>query len=111
MNAAARDYQQGSLFHGNLARVVFSKKVIGIIFLLVMTLFSALSVVYVKNYERRLFSELQFSQQAAQKLHVEWGQLLLEQSTWATPARVQSIAQDRFDMKLPNLSSIYMVKL
>lgn len=111
MNAAAKMVRQGSLFHGHMNVVTMSKQAVGILFLVMIMLFSALSVVYVKNYERRLFSELQFSRQSAQKLHVEWGQLLLEQSTWATPARIQSIAQQHFKMKVPSLSHIYMVRL
>lgn len=111
MNAAARNVEQGSLFHGSFTRAKMTRDVIGVTMLVLIMLISAFSVVYVKNYERRLFSELQFSQQSAQKLHVEWGQLLLEQSTWATPSRIQLIAQQRFGMKVPSASRIFMVRM
>ena len=36
-----------------------------------------------------------------QQLDVEWGLLQLEQSTWATHARVEKIARDRLAMRPP----------
>ncbi len=34
-------------------------------------------------------------------LDVEWGQLQLEQSTWATHTRVEQIARDKLGMHAP----------
>jgi cell division protein FtsL len=34
-------------------------------------------------------------------LDVEWGQLQLEQSTWATHTRVEQIARDKLGMRPP----------
>ena len=79
--------------------------------LIVAVLAFACSVVYVKNTNRSLFSELQSLQYKDERLKVEWGQLLLEQSTWATQVRVQRIAQQGLKMHLPQLENTVVVKL
>jgi len=53
--------------------------------LLVAVVLCALSVVTSQHKARKLFIELQKEKEQAQKMDVEWGQLQLEQSTWATP--------------------------
>jgi cell division protein FtsL len=111
MNAAARDLQQGSLFQGSLRKVTFSWDTFLVSVLIVVMLFSAVAVVYVKNQERHLFSELQQARHASEKLAIEWGQLLLEQSTWVTPSRIQSVAQQRFAMHVPQTHHWVTVKL
>ena len=58
----------------------------------VMVLASALGVVYGKQEARNRFSELQKLTTARDDLDIEWGQLQLEQSTWATQGRVERVA-------------------
>ena len=64
-----------------------------------------------KNFERHLFSELQILQQERDGLEVEWGQLLLEQSTWATPSRVQRFAKEELSMAMPSASQLILVEI
>ena len=44
------------------------------------------------------------------QLDEEWGRLLLEQSTWASPDRVQSLAEDKLKMKAPDMREVKMVR-
>jgi len=82
------------------------------VFMLIgLLLVSAFGVVYVRDLHRRLFIDLQIAQKSADALQVEWGQLLLEQSTWATPARIQELAQDKLNMQVPALRSINVVSI
>lgn len=76
----------------------------------VLVVLSALSVVYVKDLNRRLFIQYQAEQVRNNQFDVEWGQLLLEQSTWATQARVQAIAQQKLEMIFPSQNEIIMLK-
>jgi cell division protein FtsL len=76
-----------------------------------LLLISAFSVVYVRDLHRRLFIDLQQGQKAADNMQVEWGQLLLEQSTWAAPARVQELAQTKLAMQVPALPAINIVTI
>ncbi len=78
---------------------------------LVSSLFvSAVSLVYVKAMDRMLYSNLQSLQKGRDDLTLEWGQLLLEQSTWATQARVQGIAETRLNMAAPEQNTVIIVK-
>lgn len=101
MNAAAKTLSQVWLFEGEYRDFSISKESFALILLFILVLASALSIVYVKNLERQLTSELQTIQRDANQLRVEWGQLLLEHTTWATPPRVQQIAQQELLMFVP----------
>ena len=61
----------------------------------------ALALVTSQHKARKLFSELAQEQDAARQIDVEWGQLQLEQSTWAMHARIEKIASSRLQMHVP----------
>ena len=69
----------------------------------------ALSVVTSQHTARKLYVELQKEQEQARQLAVEWGQLQLEQSTWAMHARVEKIASRNLLMRVPPASRVQMV--
>jgi len=69
--------------------------------MMVVVLVSALGVVYIKHQSRKLFVELQSLQKNRDELNIEWGKLLLELSTLATPTRVEHIAREKLGMKAP----------
>jgi cell division protein FtsL len=69
----------------------------------------ALALVTSQHQSRKLYVELQKEQDAAKQLDVEWGQLQLEQSTWATHARVEKIAVGSLGMRVPPASRIQVV--
>lgn len=78
--------------------------------LLLMVIACALSVVTSQDKARKLFAELQKEKDCAQQMEVEWGQLQLEQSTWAMPARVEKIAVDKLQMQLPKSQQIQIIR-
>jgi cell division protein FtsL len=51
---------------------------------------------------RKLFQDLEGEQERARQLDVEYGQLQLELSTWATHPRVEKIARERLHMVTPD---------
>ena len=55
--------------------------------------------------------ELEKEQKEARQLAVEWGQLQLEQSTWAMRARIEKIASKQLLMKVPDGSQIKVISL
>ncbi|AOY01001.1 cell division protein FtsL [Jeongeupia sp. USM3] len=71
------------------------------LFLLAVLIACALSVVTSQSNARKLYGELQKEEQATRKLDVEWGQLQLEQSTWAMHSRIESEATAKLGMQLP----------
>lgn len=79
--------------------------------LLVAVVICALSVVTSQHKARKLYIELQKEKEHAQQMEVEWGQLQLEQSTWATPARVEKVAARQLQMHLPRNGQIQFIRL
>lgn len=78
--------------------------------LLMLALVSALSTVSSNHRARNLFSELEREQARMRGLEVEWGQLQLEQSTWAGHARVEKIAREKLRMKSPAAGQILSIE-
>jgi cell division protein FtsL len=81
---------------------------INLILLLVLTA-CALGLVTSQHNARKLFAELEQEQERGKQLDVEWGQLQLEQSTWAMHARVEKIARERLRMSVPDAKRSQMV--
>ena len=71
---------------------------------------SSLGVVYGKQEARNRFNELQKLIVKRDNLDIEWGQLQLEQSAWATHARVERIAQEDLSMVTPPPSDLRVVQ-
>ena len=69
----------------------------------------ALALVTSQHQARKLYVELQKEQDLAKQLEVEWGQLQLEQSTWATHARVEKLAVQALGMRVPAASRIQVI--
>ena len=69
----------------------------------------ALSVVTSQHNARKFFVELEKEQELARQLAVEWGQLQLEQSTWAMYARVEKIASGQLHMRVPDAARVRIV--
>lgn len=77
--------------------------------LLAAVLISALAVVSTNHRARKLVTENEREQERMRALEVEWGQLQLEQSTWATHARVEEIARQKLGMHPPRPNQIITV--
>lgn len=69
----------------------------------------ALGLVTSQHKARKLFGALEREQEQARLLDVEWGQLQLEQSTWAMHARVEKIARNRLHMSVPDAQRTQVV--
>lgn len=81
------------------------------ILLLLAAIACALGVVTSQHKARKLFVALQQEKARAQDMDVEWGQLQLELSTWATPARVERFAADRLRMRMPKDGDIRHIRI
>lgn len=74
--------------------------------LVLVALGCALAIVALNHRARKLFIELDREQARMHALDVEWGQLQLEQSTWANHSRVEKIAREKLQMKTPPVDQI-----
>jgi cell division protein FtsL len=77
--------------------------------LLLVLVACALSLVTSRHQARKLFVDLEREQVRARGYEIEYGQLQLEQSTWATPARVDRIARGELRMQLPGAGRVEVV--
>lgn len=69
----------------------------------------ALALVTSQHQARKLYVELQKEQDLAKALEVEWDQLQLEASTWATHARVEKFATRSLGMRVPPPARVQVV--
>lgn len=109
MNAAARLLSKGTLSRSWVVSVILARAQYASLMLMVAVLMSALSIVYVTNTSRSVNASIQQLLSERNRLHVQWGQLLLEKGTWITQARVQHIAEGQLGMVVPDSKSVVIV--
>lgn len=112
MNTMIRSTTYGSVVESQVKKetLVFSLPDIPILTLVLIILFSALTLVYVKDLNRQLFGTAEKLQQDYTQLQMRHDQLLLERSVWAAQSRVQQAAT-KLDLQLPVAKEIVMIKL
>lgn len=79
--------------------------------LTVIAIACALLLVNAQHQARKNFVALEALKKEAHALDEQWGQLRLEQSTWAAPARVESVARTRLGLITPPLDRIRVESL
>jgi cell division protein FtsL len=72
-------------------------------------IFSALGIVNSQHKARNLYIALEQSNQAAKQIEQEYGQLQLEQSTWAMHSRIEQIAALQMQMQVPDAKRVQVV--
>jgi cell division protein FtsL len=70
---------------------------------------SAIAVVWSRHETRSLFIQLQGLNAERDALDIEWGQLKLEQSAWATHGRVEQTARVNLKMVIPRPDEVRIV--
>lgn len=80
-----------------------------VLVMMLLVLFSAVAVVVTKHVGRSEFVIMQQLEHQRDKLNEEWGRLLLEQSTWASPGRVEQQARHKLNMQAPTADNTVMV--
>jgi cell division protein FtsL len=84
-------------------------KIIFLTLLGVTVFFSAIEVVIARHDTRKLFVEIQRLEKDRDDLNEEWGRLQLEQSTWATDARIESVSKTELHMIEPETRSVLLI--
>ncbi len=67
-------------------------------------------VVATTHMTRVQFAQLQQLEQEKNQLQTEWGQLLLEEGAWSTPARIEQIATERLEMRIPDVNDVEVIR-
>ncbi len=76
----------------------------------VVCVLSSMAMVYTIHESRKLFVELERLTHERDDLNIEWGQLQIEQSTWATHARIERVATDELALVRPTATEIYVIE-
>ena len=76
----------------------------------VVCVLSSIALVFTKHESRKLFVELEGLTHERDELNIEWGQLQIEQSTWATHARIERVATDDLSLVRPAATEIYVIE-
>ena len=77
-------------------------------FVLIMV---SLGVVTAQHKARKLYFELEQQQDLSKKYETEFGQLQLEQSTWAMHSRIEELATKKLNMQVPDTKRIQVISL
>jgi cell division protein FtsL len=88
--------------HGPLALLIFFS-------LWAAVVISSFAVVLSTYQVRSQVNELAQLQREASNLRVEWGRFLLEQSTWGSYQRIESMALERLQMQAPSNEQITII--
>ncbi|NNF50922.1 MAG: cell division protein FtsL [Gammaproteobacteria bacterium] len=92
--------------HDGLSRSAW----LGLVLLWAGTISSALGVVYARHESRKAFINLQALYDERDELDIDWDRLLIEQSTWATHARIEQMARQRLKMRVPDPAEIVILR-
>ena len=76
----------------------------------VVCVLSAIALVYTKHESRKLFVELETLTLQRDELNIEWGQLQIEQSTWAQHARIEQVAAEDLSLVRPEAQDIFVIE-
>ena len=76
----------------------------------VVCVMSAIALIYTKHESRKLFVELEALTTERDELNIEWGQLQIEQSTWATHARIEKVATEDLSLVRPQSTEIFVIE-
>ena len=76
----------------------------------VVCVLSAIALIYTKHESRKLFVELETLTHERDELNIEWGQLQIEQSTWAQHARIEQVATEDLSLVRPEAQEIYVIE-
>ncbi len=98
-----------SQFNSRTAKKIAPMMLLLVACLWVGVVLTALGVVESTQLVRRDVNHLETLRREAAQLQVEWGQYLLEESTWAAYSRIEGIATQELNMLAPTTERVVMV--
>lgn len=78
--------------------------------LLSLVLASALAVTTSAHLTRVQYARLQQLELEQDQLQTIWGRLLLEESTWSAPSRIERLARERLEMQVPDINDVEVIR-
>ncbi len=79
------------------------------VFLTILLVAVLVSYVYFQNETRKLFAETQGVEKEKLELNAEWARLQIEMSTLVSNSRIEQVARDQLNMKLPQDEQVMVI--
>ncbi len=89
---------------------LLSLRLLLVVALVLACLVSAMAVINTSHLTREQYARLQQLERERDQLQTEWGQLLLEESAWSSPARIERLATERLEMRLPDVNEVEVIR-
>tara|TARA_R110001592_G_scaffold140266_5_gene361057 strand:- start:23591 stop:24013 length:423 start_codon:yes stop_codon:yes gene_type:complete len=96
-------------FLSHIKEQVSVKGLVVTLMLALILVLSAIGVVQSSHLSRQLFTERAILLDRNDQLQLEWAQLLLEQSAWSSPNRLENIASKKLSMHMPQAEDIQLI--
>jgi len=74
-----------------------------------LVLASSVAVSWSAHWNRKLLNQLYAELSVRDKGQAEWGRLVLEQSTWTAHSRIETLASEQLQMRIPDPGEVKMV--
>lgn len=81
-----------------------------VIALVAACLATAMAAITTSHLTREQYARLQQLERERDQLQTEWGRLLLEESAWSSPARIERLAVERLEMRLPDVTDVEVIR-
>ncbi|WP_245977822.1 cell division protein FtsL [Kushneria sinocarnis] len=78
--------------------------------LILAVVLSAVASIASAHLTRVQYSRLQHMESRHDQLQATWSRLLLEESTWSTPSRIENLARDRLSMHVPDVDNTRVMR-
>lgn len=106
MNASTRLYTSSTYVAQTSQKQFWTFSSFISLILLMLVFLSAFSIVYVRDYQRQLVTDLQGMEMAYDAMLTQRSQLLLEQAAFSTQTRIQDVAVQKLGMVFPQQEAI-----
>ena len=84
-------------------------ELLGVLLLAAAVTASGVWIVATEHRSRQLFIEAERLNREQDRLQIDWGRLQIEQSTWATHPRIESLARERLHLTVPRDDQLVVV--
>jgi cell division protein FtsL len=84
-------------------------ELVGVLGLAAAVVASGIWIVDAEHRSRQLFVAAEEQARELDRLQVDWGRLQIEQSTYATPSRIETLARERLRLTEPDDEALVVV--
>ena len=84
-------------------------ELVGVLVLAASVTASGIWIVQTEHHSRQLFIQVEQLNREQDQLQIDWGRLQIEQSTWATHPRIESLARERLHLTVPRDEQLVVV--